>query len=491
MSLVSASQRAGRVGSVSQSTEVAGSRWKIEALFIPIVALAALWSCYWLLDPRNFFKADDWAWLGFSAFEDIGDFLNILPRALYNDRPVGALFIRGMHHLVGLNYPVFQAVLLLLHAANSVMLYLIACRYMPRKGAFVAAILSATWFVALNAVGWVAAIFDLLGATLCLLGVLLRQQALRRGGDWRWNIAGALAYLLAFRTKEYAIGLVAVLFLMELLCERRRIRQILLGLAPYIGIFVVYMASYFWIYVQMTIPADDPYKPHFSMIDVVSNLWRYIENMFFPEIVGRWALVAVVLGLVPVAVLTAWRRNGAAMWGLASFAILLGPTLLLSNHLDNLYLYAPHFFMAIAIGAGFAAGWVGRLIALALAIFVLLAPVVSGQRTVIANFTLGKTEVIQSQYQFAMEKLAGAEDNTTVVVSGVEPYFNLFSYGPGDALNIAVWQKKFKLVVEKPMEDLDRAFCEASGAKRFFHFDGTTGTDITAEKMEKCATLTK
>lgn len=488
---MSVSQSVEGVASVSQSAERVGSRWKIEALFIPVVAMAALWSCYWLLDPRNFFKADDWGWLGFSTFKDIGDFLNILPTRIYNDRPVGALFIRGMHHLVGLNYPVFQVALVLLHVVNSVMLYLIACRYMPREGAFVAAILSAAWLVALNAVGWVAAIFDLLGATLCLVAVLLRQQALRRGGNWRWTIAGALAYLLALRTKEYAIGLVAVLFLMELLCERRRIRQILNGLAPYIGIFVVYMANYSWIYVQMPIPTDDPYKPHFSVVDVAVNLWHYVANMFYLEIAGRWAMVAVVMGLASLAVLTAWRRNGVAVWGLASFAILLGPTLLLTNHLDNLYLYAPHFFMALAIGAGFAAGWIGRLIASALAIFVLLVPVVSGLHNGVVNFTLNKTEVIQSQYRFAMEQLAGAEDNTTVVVSGVEPYFNPFSYGPGDALNIAVWRKKFKLVVEKPMEDLDRAFCQAPGAKRFFHFDGMTGTDITDEKVEKCATLPK
>ena len=202
-----------------------------------------------------------------------------------------------MHHLVGLNYPAFQAALVFLHVINSVMLYLIARRYMPRTGALVAAILSAAWFVALNSVGWVAAIFDLLGATLCLLAVLLRQQALRRDGNWWWNIAGALAYLLAFRTKEYAIGLVAVLFLMELLCERRRIRQILVGLSPYIGIFIVYMACYLLIYAQTPIAADDSYKPHFSAIDVVNNLWHYVLNMFYPDIVGRRAIVVAVVGL--------------------------------------------------------------------------------------------------------------------------------------------------------------------------------------------------
>lgn|GEM_PF-896240 len=479
------------VMSVSQSAEGVSSRWKIEALFIVVVAAAALWSCYWLLDPRNFFRADDWAWLGFSAFRDLGDFLNVFPKIIYNDRPVGALFIRGMHHLVGLNYPAFQAALVFLHVINSVMLYLIARRYMPRTGALVAAILSAAWFVALNSVGWVAAIFDLLGATLCLLAVLLRQQALRRDGNWWWNIAGALAYLLAFRTKEYAIGLVAVLFLMELLCERRRIRQILVGLSPYIGIFIVYMACYLLIYAQTPIAADDSYKPHFSAIDVVNNLWHYVLNMFYPDIVGRRAIVVAVVGLVPLVALTAWRRNGVAVWGLASFAILLGPTLLLSRHLDNLYLYAPHFFMALVIGAGFTAGWIGRLIALALTVFVLVAPVVSGLRDGAINFTLNKTEMIQSQYQFAMKHLADAEDNTTVVVSGVEPYFNLFSYGPGDALNIAVWRKKFKVIVERPIEELDQAFCQATGAKRFFHFDGMTGTDLTDEKVEKCAAIPK
>ena len=128
---------------------------------------------------------------------------------------------------------------------------------------------------------------------------------------------------------------------------------------------------------------------------------------------------------------------------------------------------------------------------MALTVFVLVAPVVSGLRDGAINFTLNKTEMIQSQYQFAMKHLADAEDNTTVVVSGVEPYFNLFSYGPGDALNIAVWRKKFKVIVERPIEELDQAFCQATGAKRFFHFDGMTGTDLTDEKVEKCAAIPK
>ncbi|MFY2842303.1 hypothetical protein ACOTJF_11460 [Achromobacter ruhlandii] len=477
--------------SAIQRTKSAGSSWNIESIFIPIIILAALWSCYWVLDARNFFRADDWGWLGFSAFKDIGDFLNVLPTRIYNDRPVGALFIRGMHHLVGLNYPGFQASLVLLHVANNVMLYLVACRYMPKKGAFVAAALSATWFVALNAVGWVAAIFDLLGATLCLIALLLRQQALRRGGDWRWNVAGALVYLMALRTKEYAIGLIAVLFLMELMCERRRVRQILVGLAPYISIFVIYMASYIWIYLQMPIPETDPYRPHFSVVDIAVNLWSYMTSMFYPDIVGRTTAAAAVVGMVITTALASLRRNGTSAWGLASFAILLGPTLLLTNHPDNLYLYAPHFFMALTLGAGFAAGRFSQLISLAVAIFVVLTPVISGQRNGVINFTLQKTEMIQAQYQFSMKHLFGAEDGTTIVVSGVEPYFNLFSYGPGDALNIAVGRKKFKVIVERPIRDLDDAFCQSPFPKRYFNFDGVTGTDITEEKVEACKALPK
>ncbi|MFY2843556.1 hypothetical protein ACOTJF_17860 [Achromobacter ruhlandii] len=465
--------------------------WNIESIFIPIIIAAALWSCYWVLDPRNFFKADDWGWLGFSAFKDIGEFLNIFPKRLYNDRPVGALFIRGVHHLVGLDYPVFQTSLLLLHVANNVLLYLVACRYIPKKGAFVAAVLSATWFVALNAVGWVAAIFDLLGATLCLIAVLLRQQALQRDGDWRWNVAGALAYLLAFRTKEYAIGLIAVLFLMELLCERRSIRQVLVGLAPYISIFVIFMARYIWIYLQMPIPENDPYFPHFSIVDIAVNLWRYMTSMFYPDIAGMATATVAVIGMSAVTIMASLHRNGTAAWSFLSFAILLGPALLLTNHPDNLYLYAPHFFMALTLGAGFAAGRFSQFISLAVAIFVALTPVISGQRNGVINFTLQKTEIIQAQYYFSMKHLFGAEDGTTIVVSGVEPYFNLFSYGPGDALNIAVGRKQFKVIVERPLRDLDDAFCQSPFPKRYFHFDGVTGTDITEEKVETCKALPK
>lgn len=481
--------RAMSVISAGSSVEKGTSKWAVAALSVAVIAAIAVWSNLWLLDPRNFFRADDWAWIGFSEFADIREFLNLLPNQLYNDRPVGALVIRGMHHLFGLNYPAFQASLLALHAVNSAALFFIARRYLPLTGSFTAAALSALWFCALSAVGWVAAIFDLLGATLCLSAILLRHASLNRGGDLRWNIAGALAYLLAVRTKEYAIGLIAVLFLMELLCERRRrMREMLAGLWPYLVVFAIYMATYLRLYAISPAPAGELYRLHFSALDLVKNLWFYVSTALYQDSVGeQWAIAAVV-GLLVLAALGAWRRNWTAVWGITGFVILLGPTLLLTKHLDPLYLYAPHFFLALAIGAGFSAGILGRIIALALTALVILASTTTEYRFNIIKFMLAKTEMIQSQFRFAEGHLAGTKDKTTVVVSGVEPYFNVFSYGPGDSMNIwAGRQKQFKLVLEKPVAELDRDFCQATGAKRYFHFDALAGSDVTAEKMRKCA----
>src|SRR5207248_10040837 len=110
--------------------------------------------------------ADDWQWLWRAQFFPWAQNYSILPAIAYNDRPVGAILITLMYVTCGLDHHCFQVILLLIHAANSILLYAIATRYTARLPALLASLLAATWFSTLIAVGWTAAIFDLFGATL-------------------------------------------------------------------------------------------------------------------------------------------------------------------------------------------------------------------------------------------------------------------------------------------------------------------------------------
>ncbi|MRD45831.1 hypothetical protein GHT07_00960 [Caenimonas koreensis DSM 17982] len=54
------------------------------------------------LGARHFFFADDWGWLYLAEFAPVTQIVSILPQQVYNDRPVGALFIKLLYRLFGL-----------------------------------------------------------------------------------------------------------------------------------------------------------------------------------------------------------------------------------------------------------------------------------------------------------------------------------------------------------------------------------------------------
>jgi hypothetical protein len=100
-------------------------------------------------------------------------------------------------------------VLLSIHAINCVLLYLVAVSYIGVARAGIAAILAATWFSTLDALTSASAIFDLFGATLCLATLKFRTLAARANRPFPYDIAGLICYVLAIRTKEFALGTVA------------------------------------------------------------------------------------------------------------------------------------------------------------------------------------------------------------------------------------------------------------------------------------------
>src|SRR6218665_2031112 len=80
-----------------------------------LAALIAIAASAWILDPRLFFYADDWSWQLSAAFTPPADYLKLFPTQIYNDRPVGALFIKAVYSLFGLNYQAAASATLLLH----------------------------------------------------------------------------------------------------------------------------------------------------------------------------------------------------------------------------------------------------------------------------------------------------------------------------------------------------------------------------------------
>ncbi|MEC5216784.1 putative flippase GtrA [Actimicrobium sp. GrIS 1.19] len=453
-------------------------------LAIVMIVICAVSYSWWLLDPRHFFLADDWNWLSRAHFWTLETYFNVLPILIYNDRPVGGLFIMAMYQIFSLNYVAIHASLLVLHLLNCILLFAIAMRYMPMRSALLGAILAATWFSTIGAIGWAAAIFDVLGATLCLAVLFFRQLALKRSNIWL-DVVGVLCYVLAIRTKEFALGMIALLFVMGIVAERQKVKDATRQLAPYGIVFLVYLVAYARLYTMAKI--DGAYSLNLSPISILSTLWYYFGEALYHHAVGNEVFGGIVFALVigtGFAYKEGWRP---IVFGLLGFAILLGPTLLLTAHLDTLYLYAPHFLLALAIGAMVGRQRVSTISAVSIAAVLLAAPFYTNFRTNIVNFVLSKGEVAHAQVVAAQMLLAPIQHGETVFISGVEPWANPFSFNEGNSIRLIFLDDSIIVKTDKPESELIPEFCKTAGPKKFLRFDGGSGKDVTATLTSNCS----
>jgi hypothetical protein len=178
------------------------------------------------------------------------------------------------------------------------------------------------------------------------------------------------------------------------------------------------------------------------------------------------------------------RRTAA--WSLAAAGILLAPVLLLPAQPNALYLYAPHFFLSLAIGALVAKRVTSIALVAILAAGILIPPIWTTNRKDVINFYYDKGQANHAMFNSAVQVLTPLPPGARIFVSGVEPVFNPFSMQPGNSLKVAF--KDFNLAVEseRPEGELAAKFCKAQGPRRFLRFEGTRATDVTAEVAGRC-----
>ena len=443
----------------------------------------------WLLDARNFFYIDDWQWLWRAEFFPwwASEFFSVLPSTVYNDRPVGAALIKATYELVGLNHRAFQFAWLSLHAVNCSLLYKVAARYTGRAGALAAALLAATWFSANNAVGWVTASFDLLASTLCLGTVILRQTSRSHGDDLRYDLAGAACYLLAIRTKEFALGMIAVLFVMNVLVERQSVRATIRQLWPYLVVFVIYAVRYGQLLATLRWSVGDPYHPQLSLSGIATGLAYYMSSLFYGDsAIESMIVVGLIVAMGVAMILSEERAQRAALWGIVAFVILLGPVLLLPARPDQLYLYAPHFFVSLTIGVLITRRVLSNALVAVVAVGVLLPPMWTHSREHVIYFHKAKGDTNRALFESAVKLLTPLPPGAAVFISGVEPFFNPFSTQPGNALKVGLKDFNLRVEVENSEAELAAKFCETAGVKRSLRADGKRVTDVTRETEEGC-----
>jgi hypothetical protein len=85
--------------------------------------------------------------------------------------------------------------------------------------------------------------------------------------------------------------------------------------------------------------------------------------------------------------------------------------------------------------------------------------------------------------------MSSLKNGDGIYISGLEPYFNPFSYGPGDSIRIFSEKTDLKIYVDLSDQELDTLFCSDPRSKKFIRFDGNLPRAITEEKQLSCKTI--
>jgi hypothetical protein len=298
--------------------------------------------------------------------------------------------------------------------------------------------------------------------------------------------------VLAIRTKEFALGMIAVLFLMNVIAEKQSPRATVRQLWPYLVVFLVYAARYAQLLQAWHPPSGSLYHLELSPSAVMTSLGFYVSTIFNGNSGMQFLGVTSLIVVMGVAMLLQEDHiQRVALWSLMAFVILLGPVLLMPAQLGRLYLYAPHFFLSLAIGVLLTRRSASIALVAIIVAGVTVPPIREGHRHDVIGHYLNHGNANQAMLSSAVKLLTPLPPGATVFISGVQPASNLFSIRPGNALSTAFKDFNLKVETEGLETELAARFCGTKGAKRFLRFEGTRPADVTVDYAGRCDALTQ
>ena len=300
---------------------------------------------------EGYFSGDDLDNLSWTRDIGVAGFAKALlaPQFFPNNfRPAGHFFYHLMDRAAGLEYRWYVAAIHLLHFLNVWLVWMLARRLGLKAAAATAGALFFAFHMAVFDAYWKPMyVFDLLCASLCLLSVL----AYARG---RW-IASLILFWLAYKAKEVAVMLPAVLALYECWFGQRRWKR----LAPFFAVSLLFGLQ------ALVVPHEGgtDYALRVSLEAQWKTLGFYSSQL----------LLVPYLGLA-VAGLPLVCRDRRLYFGLAAMGLLLAPMLLLPGRLYGAYLYVPLAGAAVAFAALVEQARSARAVALVVMFFAIWIP---------------------------------------------------------------------------------------------------------------------
>jgi hypothetical protein len=277
---------------------------------------------------RGYFRGDELDSLSWAPRIPAADFAKEFFNPVYNTRnfrPVGHLYFRIMSRLFGLDFRRYLLPLHLFHLLNVWLLWLV----LRGLGASPFAAGTGALFFAFNMavfdVYWKPMYaFDLFCATFCLLSLLLWIKR-------RW-VLSFLAFWLAYKSKELAVMLPAILACYELWFGQRRWRLL-------IPFFLVSL-SFGLQGIFQSHSLDNDYALRFTPGAIAATAKFYAGELFGIPLAGF-----ALLGLPAI------RRERRLWFGVALTVLFFVPLIFLPGRLFSAYWYVPLIGVAIALSS--------------------------------------------------------------------------------------------------------------------------------------------
>jgi len=224
-------------------------------------------------------------------------------------RPLQFLAYLLLYQWAGLSAPAFHVFMVLLHAVNTVMLYLLVRRLAPGRVAFGAGTLFAVHPIHTEVVDWIAAAPDVLVTMLVLLGVwwLARQDDPPRGLAIAGHCGLYLAALLAKETGAMLLPLYAgfgFLFRERGWQELRRNAKLYASMAATFGIYLAMRRAA----LGSLAPGQGVFfhlTPREFALSAVVLAAQYLGALLFPANLSYFHIFHPTAGLTPALLISA------------------------------------------------------------------------------------------------------------------------------------------------------------------------------------------
>jgi hypothetical protein len=295
-----------------------------------------------------YFFEDDFSWLASRLTFHPTDLLSLEGRSHFYRPVIELYFWLGVVLFDGAPR-VFHLAGIALHILNGVLVCLVA-RALGMRPAFawVSAFLFAVQPAYVDAVAWIGAIAETIGAGFGALAILAHVR-FRRGGGPVWQLAAAVSFVSALLTHESSIVFLALIGLADWTAGTIRwsLRDLVRAYWPYATSAAMYLV------VDLTVNSGHyliTERQYFVGWHMVRNVFEYIASLYIGE---RTLIAHLLVAVVMAAVLL--RGTPRARFAVAWMVVAMLPFLPFTFANVSRYAYLPAVGLALLMGEGLAA----------------------------------------------------------------------------------------------------------------------------------------